>query len=267
MRLVLVIGLFLSSTSLASLSDRVFELRGFVLTGVEFYRTWIAGPIVALTNGRYSRVEVDLLSLIVLLLWPVSRVERKMGHTLGDWFVSIYGGLYFWILGVIDAESQPRLWQHFLMPVLMYASSGFLVVRKHRHLALTLFGPPLFVALLVASVAAVSEGLTRQRTSPSAAWSAGRPPGTDECAICASCRVKPPSRLVEPTLLFFSRADSNEVAKPGDPAAPLEYLAAMCPVADRGALGAMIGPIGPSRNIVPVLRPWSSVEQQRFCPL
>jgi hypothetical protein len=161
MRLMLAVGLFLSSSGIASLSDRVYELKGFILTGVEFFRTWITGPVSTLTNGRYSSIEMDLLTVITFFLLPVWHVERKLGHTFSDWYVCIYAGLYFWILGVVDAESEPRLWLHFLMPMLMYASSGLLVMRKHRDLTLTLFGPPVFVALFVASIAAISQGLTR----------------------------------------------------------------------------------------------------------
>ena len=45
MRCVLVLAFFLTTSSLASLSETVFKWKGFILTGIEFYQEWIQGPI------------------------------------------------------------------------------------------------------------------------------------------------------------------------------------------------------------------------------
>lgn len=43
-RALLLLGLLLSASSIASLADTVFQWKGFLLRGVEFYRTHIAIP-------------------------------------------------------------------------------------------------------------------------------------------------------------------------------------------------------------------------------
>lgn len=62
--------------------------------------------------------------------------------------------------------------------------------------------------------------------------------------LVVSCEtVKAPTGIEDATLLFLCGADADEVARPGDPAPPSEYLAAMYPVQDREGLERVIGTI------------------------
>jgi hypothetical protein len=75
-------------SSLASISDTVFQFRGFIATGIEMYR-YISLPIASLGNKyglHYSTSDIDLVVLLVIfwvvpLLSFVKRAHRTIIHT------------------------------------------------------------------------------------------------------------------------------------------------------------------------------------------
>jgi len=54
-RALLLLGLLLSASSIASLADTVFQWKGFLLRGVDFYRTHIAVPTANLVADLVGR--------------------------------------------------------------------------------------------------------------------------------------------------------------------------------------------------------------------
>jgi hypothetical protein len=60
-RIVLILGLFFSLSSLTSLSSRIVEWKGFILEGIKFYQVYFVDPIAssALNFGlSYSQIEI-----------------------------------------------------------------------------------------------------------------------------------------------------------------------------------------------------------------
>lgn len=78
-RVLIAVSMFLSVSSIASLSDRVFELKGFIQTGIELYRTAIRTPFVDFASSlglAFDVVESDTLVLLTLILVSVARASR-----------------------------------------------------------------------------------------------------------------------------------------------------------------------------------------------
>lgn len=74
---------FLSVSSITSLSDIVVKWKGFILDGIEFYRSWVLAPvleILELFNLQLSVAHVDLLVIKLLLITCMLR---------GFWFLDI----------------------------------------------------------------------------------------------------------------------------------------------------------------------------------
>ena len=66
MKAAIILVTFLSISSITSLSDVVFEWKGFILDAIEFYRKWIVNPfrsVATLIGLNYVDIEVDAIVL------------------------------------------------------------------------------------------------------------------------------------------------------------------------------------------------------------
>lgn len=66
MKIIMVLTLFISSSSLASLSDVVFEWKGFIQDGVQFYTSWIMKPILTLLEVIGLKLTLSMANYIVM---------------------------------------------------------------------------------------------------------------------------------------------------------------------------------------------------------
>jgi hypothetical protein len=79
-RALIVLSMFLMVNSVASLSDVVFEWKGFILDGLEFYRRWVTEPIRSVTEAvglTYGENEIDRImvaSITFFSMTPLSVV-------------------------------------------------------------------------------------------------------------------------------------------------------------------------------------------------
>ena len=68
-KVIAVVWFITTISNIASLSDAVFQWKGFILDGVEFYRRWITDPLHGLLvdlDPRLIDVNADLLALSIL---------------------------------------------------------------------------------------------------------------------------------------------------------------------------------------------------------
>ena len=86
MKLLILISLFITTSSIASLSETVFKWKSFILDGVTFYHRCMVDPTAQLLSSaglQYSRVDVNVLFL-----------------------VSLYAGSYFRAIGITELWSE-----------------------------------------------------------------------------------------------------------------------------------------------------------------
>ena len=86
MKLLILISLFITTSSIASLSETVFKWKSFILDGVTFYHRCMVDPTAQPLSSaglQYSRVDVNVLFL-----------------------VSLYAGSYFRAIGITELWSD-----------------------------------------------------------------------------------------------------------------------------------------------------------------
>ncbi len=93
-RLILLISVFISTSSFASLSGIVFKWKGFILDGIEFYRENILVVIQhfgQLTGMTYSVGEADCVAIIFITVTSLVRAimaQQKGLYAKGGLFIS-----------------------------------------------------------------------------------------------------------------------------------------------------------------------------------
>jgi len=165
-KIFLAIALFLSTSSLASLSEAVFRWKGFVLDALGFYRQWVAEPIVALLQRVVERNVpnsfVDNAVLLGLFMAAVARVLlfRRASRTKHAADIVVCIAVYAVMLYLFAGEANPKpggntVWILYPLYVFMaYVSTN----GAERILALAYVLAP---ALLVGLLAAISSGLAK----------------------------------------------------------------------------------------------------------
>lgn len=167
-KIFLVLALFVSSSSLASLSEAVFRWKGFVLDALFFYRIWIAEPLCSLAQHVLGypihRSTVDAVVFYgiffaalmrALLLRRVSPAKRATDFLV---LAAAYAYMVYTTAAPAPASSsqnEPTIW--ILYP--FYILAAFFMTRgAERVLAIAYMVIPVF---LVGLVAAVSIGLSK----------------------------------------------------------------------------------------------------------
>ncbi len=71
---LIIVSVFLATSSVTSLADAVFEWKGFILQGVTFYREWFRDPIVEFLS--YFRVTEPFSDMLIAMAAACSLVYR-----------------------------------------------------------------------------------------------------------------------------------------------------------------------------------------------
>lgn len=162
-RVLLVLGVLLSASSLASLADTVFQWKGFLLRGLEFYRAYVAAPlanlVTSLVGKPLTQVQIDAVVLFALFFGALMRIEamqpispaRRIARILAQVFLFALC-VAFVALPVQDGTTVWLAYPGFVLAVCL------LVRGRERVQAVIFMVAP---ALLVAIAAAVSEGISR----------------------------------------------------------------------------------------------------------
>lgn len=168
-RVWLVLSGFLASASIASLSEAVAKWKGFLLTGITFYRIYIRDPIapmiVEATGVQLTRNNLDFLCLSLLLLIPWTRriaSSARTNRSATGWIIDAVTLIIMWgpFFIFLYRASGVRLDAHLTPLVVAYLTLIVLSLLPPRRAAdllalVDLLIPPLLVCML----AAINHGL------------------------------------------------------------------------------------------------------------
>ena len=180
--------LFCSALSVASIGDHIVDFAGFIVVGIEAYRT-VMWPIVFFVREGlgwdFSQVQLDLIVLCGITassllragifskayqLWKEGNHEHVYGKATEGWFWLTVLAILAPAIAVLFVEplqglkgaSKPiSLTFAILVPIYLIASSWF-VRYSNTAYHLRLAGSYIFALyLLVSIVAGISEGISR----------------------------------------------------------------------------------------------------------
>ncbi len=161
-RLIVLVFLFLTVSSITNVADVVFKWKGFILDGVVFYQMWIRDPIAtALSFIKIPPNIVDLLIPCSMALSMSIKVdkgseERSWGHTfLLMPLMFIVGFILVYISESYFPEQKPFL---ILVSFIVVLGLVYKFNPTERKSYFYIFGGVLLFILLLA---AINTGLTR----------------------------------------------------------------------------------------------------------
>lgn len=76
-RCLIAVITFLSISSITSISDKVFQWKGFISTGLDFYREFITGPLVDLLTYIGLNLRQDYIDIYVLIVFMFNSMYRR----------------------------------------------------------------------------------------------------------------------------------------------------------------------------------------------
>ncbi len=168
-RLWMVVSLFLAASSFASLAETFANWKGFFLDAIEFYRSWISGPLrdfAAAFGLRYTSQRADYLVLLAIFISIYIRAfaldtdwKNKIEKQIFCFAFLVLFGVFFWA-GYISANtSYPVPALVFMILLMGYFIPPVLLVRRLKFARLILIqAGVLFVA--VGILGAISTGLS-----------------------------------------------------------------------------------------------------------
>jgi hypothetical protein len=164
-RIVLILVLFISSTSFASLSESVIKWRGFLLDALNFYRAHVLRPLAEaaqnLVGHPLSTTFLDNAVLYGVFFAALTRARllrnsSKLEKARHVFFMgALYVGMLLHLSGLRDSPGATTIW---VMYPLFLFTAYFITKGAERLLAMVYMLAPV---LLVGVLAALSEGLSK----------------------------------------------------------------------------------------------------------
>ncbi|AUP77449.1 hypothetical protein [Flavivirga eckloniae] len=180
LKIVLGTSLFISASSITSLSDTIFEWKGFIKDGLDFYRIHISSPLRRVFRSIdliYSQNSIDFITATILI-WtlPILRfsnsyrkVYRKKyklekDFTSDDLMYIIFAfGIAFAPLNstleIKNGESNPWSWVDWFQLMSFFLFFIFLCMISKKYLKI--IGPSLLSIIIVLILAAINVGLNK----------------------------------------------------------------------------------------------------------
>ena len=164
MKAVGVFSVFMTISSIASLSDVIFQWKGFIRDGVQFYWRWISGPVAEFGNWiglSYSQLDMDLLFLTALTLGSMTRIEIVRGRRFPK--IILVALAAAWVgFGSMEYDGFP--WWAALLIVLayvvLYLKVGRMYERKlGRKAAIQYFLTGVVALVVILVLGAINAGL------------------------------------------------------------------------------------------------------------
>ena len=170
MKVFLGISLFLTVSSVASLSNAVFAWKGFILDGIEFYRNWIGAPISKITKYigfKWNKQEIDFLVIGSIFytchlreLWISFRLSKEKSDFWEAVFWSVFLLSVLVFVGYRFASPINVInWKWFLS-LMGVAFLGVLFLYSPRERAVY-FLPIIISVLFVLVLGAINAGLKK----------------------------------------------------------------------------------------------------------
>lgn len=178
---IIIIAFFMSISSFTSLADQIFQWRGFILDGVQFYRNYVTDPVRNLLSSisiHYTSTAIDLLIIMGLFTSAciraaivIKRIPSYTIHlpdiiTLVGNIVSFLAAFYFFEgLDITGFLFQYGFFYSFLLimvSLVLSLSGGWKNHNKERiRLVISMWLPIVVSIGFVLILAAINEGLTR----------------------------------------------------------------------------------------------------------
>ncbi|WP_237155815.1 heme transporter CcmC [Photobacterium leiognathi] len=125
-KVTMIMGFILALTSLAELSSKIVTWKGFILSGIEFYKSFFVQPVISLASIaglQYSEVELHLATISTVCVVTSMRI-LAMGQQVAFREISEeYGNklkpnlLFYWLIAVL-APLATWLWYGFGNPTI-----------------------------------------------------------------------------------------------------------------------------------------------------
>lgn len=164
-KVFLAFALFLSTSSLASLSETVIRWKGFVFDALAFYKEWVSHPSAEFLSRLFGRQLppgfIDSAVLYGLFFSALTRAlllrnSSPIGHVSNVAFMgSVYAGMLYLVFNV---KAEPHNTTVLVLYPLFVFAAYITTKGAERVLAVAYMVIP---ALSVGIVAAISAGLTR----------------------------------------------------------------------------------------------------------
>jgi hypothetical protein len=169
MKLVFGLSLFMTSASIASLSEAVFRWKGFILDALKFYREHISTPLHELFAFLPMRAPTDtadcFVLAVLLLTWSIRVGQCATDEERKGFFLVFIPTVLIFCLGDYIYSQMLRFFEPELFSIvfLLYLSAMLWTLLAHfedavkTRIAMPLVLPLYFVGIL----AAVNVGLER----------------------------------------------------------------------------------------------------------
>lgn len=167
-KVFLLVALFLSTSSLASLSEAVFKWKGFLLDALAFYRRNMSQPVSELATHLLARPLsphfIDSAVLFGLFHGALIRALLLRQVTLATRITGIasltlsYSGMLYLMANAASPPNQPKDFSIWIVYPAFLLTAYILTKGAERLLAMSYMLVPV---ILVAMVAAVSSGLAK----------------------------------------------------------------------------------------------------------
>lgn len=166
LRCTIVLSVFLTTSSITSMSDAIVGWRGFILDGLLFYRNWITSPVEALFALVYldgiSQQEIDIAIIITIPLIAEIRMKNEQVISLKKWY------LLMPLLWVFSSSLSHEAAFDFMDRAIQFVylsllfCMGWFTYLTDKQNFVRGFGPIVLSVVLVLLLASISSGLTRE---------------------------------------------------------------------------------------------------------
>lgn len=172
-KVLLCISFFLAVSSIASLSDIIFEWKGFILDGIEFYKQHIVNPIKVCFEKQGIHFQIRAINQLIIIgliysssmrvIWVAapkkySSLNSKLFNTANVLVMALMMLNLFLRETRIDNSKQiiPTWVEILMLLVLIYGSRK--LSKKEK---IQFYGPIILAILTVLILAAVNSGLNK----------------------------------------------------------------------------------------------------------
>ena len=175
-KIVVIVSIFLSVSSVASLAERIFEWKGFILDAVNFYRIYIVNTFSVLLAKIGINLDQEKIDYLTITMISVSCMARG-GIMLGKEKLKLNEGFFqndqgiaavlFWLifLGLmltrLDAKEGSLSYVSLFVTVGTTIILPMIIFKEKKIDVLSYFSPLIFAVVIVLFLGALNVGLTK----------------------------------------------------------------------------------------------------------
>lgn len=119
-KVLICFSTFMTFSSLASLSDTIVKWKGFILDGINFYRTWVSLPLINIIQSfglNFNQSSLDFMVILFLQFFAIARVNYCRDGKKGFWVTVLFSSLFYFSFTIIFLYFFGRIYSYHLLPV------------------------------------------------------------------------------------------------------------------------------------------------------